>query len=197
MSNETLTPTSDTIRQWVDEHADYLYSYALSRVRNEYFAEEVVQETFIAAAKAIDSFKGDSTVKTWLTGILKHKLIDALRKEGRQRLVFYDELDIDSLSSHFDQSDHWSANKAHNLWGQEPDKLIEQSQFMGALEDCTDALPERLRSAFVMREVDGHSTDDLCDSLGISSNNLWVMLHRARMKLRDCLDANWFAKSEA
>lgn len=199
-TSSTKAPSSEEkpkldVTEIVEEHGDYLYSYAMARVRDQSFAEEIVQEAFLAAVKSINRFKGDSTVRTWLTGILKHKMYDALRKKGRDKTISFEEADIDLINTQFNEAGHWSGEQVPQSWGAEPDQLFERKEFMSVLEGCTQKLPEKLRSVFVMREVDGLSTDELCSILGIKSNNLWVILHRARAKLRDCVENNWLSNN--
>ncbi len=172
---------------WLDEHGDVLYAFALGRVRNTAVAEDLVQETLLAAFTGRERFQGDSAERTWLIGILKHKVIDHLRRRGRE--VPLDETrdyppDVEEAC--FDARGHWQADV--RTWSR-PDRVMEQEQLLAALRECIAALPERLGTLFVLREVDGMETGELLEALGISSaGNLWVMLSRARLRLRACLE---------
>ncbi|MBI1733439.1 MAG: sigma-70 family RNA polymerase sigma factor [Gammaproteobacteria bacterium] len=172
---------------WLDRHGDALYAYALVRTRNAATAEDLVQEALLAAFAGRDAFKGESAERTWLTGILKHKVIDHLRRRGRE-VPLVEERDYPAgvEDACFDERGHWQVDVRD--WSR-PDRALEQDELRAALRDCIAALPERLGMLFVLREVDGMETDELLAALNISSaNNLWVMLSRARLRLRACLE---------
>ncbi len=175
---------------WLDDHGDALYAFALMRVREPSQAEDLVQETLLAALGAVDNFKGESTERTWLTGILKHKVLDHLRRSGREKpLSDEDEANMEKASM-FDETGLWTIKPGD--WA-EPERSLEQEQFWNTMSNCVEKLPEKLRTIYVLREFDGIETDVLLETLNISSkNNLWVMLSRARLQLRHCLEKNWF-----
>jgi RNA polymerase sigma-70 factor (TIGR02943 family) len=175
---------------WVDTYADSLYQYAVFRVRLPSVAEDLVQETFLAAFHSRETFKGRSSEKTWLVGILKNKIIDYFRKKNREMPAEKIELMADTLSDAFDESGHWRVGPAP--WDTNPDAQFEQEEFMVILQQCIERLPERLAQVFVLREMDELETKKICKLLGISASNAWVMLHRARASLRECLEKNWF-----
>jgi RNA polymerase sigma-70 factor (ECF subfamily) len=177
--------------RWLEEHGDALYAYALPRVRNSDSAEDLVQETLLAAIKAHKSFAGLSAERTWLTGILKHKLIDHLRRSVRQRPL--SELDVDVTEEFFDSRGRWKA--ASPEWQGRPDALLERDEFRRVLQSCLSKLPSRIAQLFWLREAEDVSTDQLCQELGITPTNVWTMLHRARLGLRRCLGENWFGNS--
>jgi RNA polymerase sigma-70 factor (ECF subfamily) len=188
-----MTPTTDRPdpARWLDEHGDALYSYALARLRQPALAEDLVQETLLAAVQAQHSFAGRSSVRTWLISILKNKLIDHWRRTAREpvvdaRLPDDDEIDALFLPEH---RDHW--RQPPSPWA-DPDKALEQEQFFQALQDCLDELPEKQGQAIRLCAVDGHSAEEACKVLAVSTSNLWVLLHRARLRLRGCLSLNWF-----
>ncbi len=175
---------------WVDKYGDYLYSYALTRIHNPAQAEDLTQETFVAALNSRDTFLGRSSERTWLTGILKHKIIDLIRKQSRERLVG----DIDtvtmSIDGQFDEKDHWNAAPAK--WSVNPEDLVDRKEFWEAFAGCLSDLSSKLSGAFILREIDGMSAREICKVLDISATNYWVILYRARMFLRHCLEKNWF-----
>jgi len=177
---------------WVDEYGDSLYRFALSRIKDTTIAEELVQETFLSALKSMDNFKGRSSVKTWLIAILKHKIIDHFRKK---KLETTDD-DMDAFSDSVDQlfggRGQWSVKP--NNWQTNPGKTYEQQEFLDTLYRCLSDLPERHAKAFTLREIEGFDTEDICKILNINATNCWVMLYRARMHLRRCLELNWFEK---
>ena len=177
---------------WLDEYGDDLYRYALMRVRDAAIAEDLVQETFLAALKARANFEQRSSQKTWLIGILKHKIIDYFRKDSRESLMENTSaLDRELTESYFDQHGHWKMALA--AWPA-PDKALEESQFWVVLQECIDQLPKRMAAAFLLREIDGLSNEEICKVLDISTtNNLWVTLSRTRVRMRQCLETRWFS----
>jgi len=182
--------------KWVNEHGDYLYSYALMRVRNGELAEEIVQDTFLAALKACHNFSGQSSERTWLVGILKHKIVDHFRRVSRERPVADFEMsssDDDLFQKSGEWIEHWTQEGAPKEWANDPSQLVEQAEFWEIFNRCLAQLPARLAEAFKLREIDGLSSEEICQVLNVSPNNLWVMLHRARSLLRRSLEVNWIA----
>lgn len=176
---------------WVDQYGDYLYAYALSRIQDPSIAEDLVQETFLSALQTRENFKGLSSVRSWLTGILKHKIIDYFRTKNREQPAGDIQNLVDSTDEYFDQKGNWKVSPAE--WRVNPTILYEQKEFRNVLYRCLSELSSRLAGAFVLREMDGLTTEEICKVLDISPTNLWVILHRARMVLRRCFEINWFA----
>jgi RNA polymerase sigma-70 factor (ECF subfamily) len=179
---------------WVDQYGDFLYRFALSRVKDPSIAEDLVQETFLAALKARKNFQGRSTTRTWLIAILKHKIVDHIRKRVREQTSDKVESMLsaaanDPVDTSFNDEGDWRVRPSK--WAVDPMKLYEQKEFMDVLYQCLGELPERQAEAFMMREIDGFSTEEICKVLNISATNSWVMLYRARMWLRRCLENNW------
>jgi RNA polymerase sigma-70 factor (ECF subfamily) len=177
---------------WLVEHGDYLYRYALARLRDPHLAEDVVQETLIAAIQN-NSYAGQSAPRTWLTGILKHKIIDLMRRQMREQ-----PLDSNSLPDEPGMDDFFADDDGHwidkpQFWAAPEDEL-EQKQFLVVLQQCMDRLPKKLAQIFLMREVHENDNEEICKELEISATNAWVMLYRARMGLRKCLELNWLGK---
>lgn len=168
-----------------------LLRYAQLQLRNTSMAEDVVSETFLALLEKPDNFEGRSTLRTYATGILKFKIIDLLRKRGREvQIEAFDEQSTDdALDALFKSNGHWQEPAA--AW-QQPDTSLQQAQFFETLQVCVDRLPPKLGRIFMMREWLEQETDTICDDLGISPNHCGVMLYRARMQLRECLDRSWF-----
>jgi len=166
--------------------------YASLQLRDAASAEDAVQEALVAALAGESGFAGRANLRTWLTGILKHKIVDVIRRQKRERpapaMDVADETEFDAL---FDERGHWE--EAPDVW-QQPEGSLSQKQFLAALEACLKALPERTARVFMMREHLGLETSEICKELGITATHCWVMLHRARMALRQCLEMNWFAK---
>lgn len=179
--------------KWVDLYGDYLYGFALYRVYEATVAEDLVQETFLAALGSIKDFQRRSSIKTWLTGILKHKIIDYFRKKAREQSIDDIESNVNKLDDLFDQNGRWKIKPAK--WNADPQKLYDQKEFIKIFQRCMAELPGLQASAFTLREIIGESTKKICKILDVSSTNCWVLLHRARMYLRRCLEINWFTNS--
>ncbi len=197
-SSSTVNPAPDSVSrdpsEWVDFHGDALYRFAILRVKDPNIAEDLVQETFLSALQAVDRFKGTSSVRTWLIGILKHKIIDFFRKSVKEipasDLTLWEEEDDREF---FDQEGHWK--RPLKEWENSPEELVESKEFWKAFHSCLSKLPEAHRRAFALKEIDGIESEKICKVLSVTSTNLWVMLHRARSRLRKCLDANWFMRA--
>jgi RNA polymerase sigma-70 factor (ECF subfamily) len=174
------------VSQWVDEHLPILYGYALKRVRDPETAEELVQETFLAALKNFEKFAERSSERTWLIGILRHKILDHYRQRSKSPQV---DLEEDG-KTFFSSSGHWARKPSE--WSCDPSALAENQEFWGVFETCLGHLPQSLSQAFVLREMEQHKAAKVCESLSISESNLWIRLHRARLRLRECLENNWF-----
>src|SRR5579859_1370425 len=184
--------------RWVDEHGDYLFNYALSRVREVTKAEDLVQETFLAALKGVESFSGRSAEKTWLIGILKNKVGDHFRKASRETsftdLEFYQDEETGSYVSEGLFKGEWNQSLGPKEWSPEPGAGLDSQAFWQTFQNCARKLPKTISAAFCLREVDDVDAKEVCRILNISEGNLWVMLHRARMALRRCLETNWFSQ---
>ena len=179
---------------WVDLYGDFLYRFTLSRIKDPSIAEDLVQETFLAALKSRKNFQGRSTARTWLIAILKHKIVDHIRKQVREQTSdkvesMYNTTANDPVDNSFNDDGEWQIRPSKRAI--DPSKLYEQKEFMDVLYHCLGELPERQAEAFMMREIDGLSTEEIRKVLNISATNSWVMLYRARMWLRRCLENNW------
>jgi RNA polymerase sigma-70 factor (ECF subfamily) len=194
--NDSLSTFKPSPSTWVDDHGDVLYRFALLRVRDPHVAEDLVQETFISALQGLQEYRGDSSERTWLVGILKHKVLDHFRKNSRE-IVSSDlsALTDDTEDETFNRWEQW--RRPPSSWRESPDNLLEKKEFWRVFVGCLDGLPESFRRAFALRELDGLGTDEVCKILDVTATNLWVMLHRARARLRNCLDDNWFREKRS
>lgn len=184
------TPAGSDPESWLDQHGDALYRYALSRLRDPATAEDLVQETLLAALRSRQEFRGESAERTWLVGILRHKLVDHLRRRCRELPLSADEEGDAVVDAMFLPDGHW--RRPPQAWNVDADALHERREFWLAFEQCRAALPERQAAVFTLRLLEETDPERICQDLAISTTNLWVLLHRARTRLRACLEANWF-----
>jgi len=176
---------------WVDQHGNYLFRCAQLRVRDPKLAEDIVQETFLAALQARERFAGQSSERSWLVGILKHKVIDHFRKATREQPDQNADLMADEFEELFDESGHWKIETTGPKEWSDPSGALDRKEFWEVLTRCLSELPPRMATAFSLREIDELATEEICAALNITAANLWVMLHRARTHLRRCLEVNY------
>lgn len=174
---------------WLQNYGDALYRYALMKTRDMSTAEDLVQETLLAGLKGHHHFKGGSSEQTWLIGILKHKISDHFRHTSREQLVENISAAQDE-TAYFDQRGHWQIDL--QPW-HDPHQAMEDEHFWQVFTACLERLPAQQADLFMLNEYHELSSAELCKLLDISTtNNLWVMLSRIRLRLRQCLDRNWF-----
>ncbi len=189
--------TADPRFAEIESHRPYLVRYALSQLRDAQLAEEAVQECLLAALESVAGFGGRSSLRTWLTSILRFKVIDLQRRAVADRSQleptdFAAESGDDGWHDQlFDETGHW--REAPRAWS-DPEAAFEQRRFWEAFEGCLDKLPAAGGRVFFKREIVGEETDVICKEEGITASNCWVILHRARIALRTCLEKNWFGK---
>lgn len=188
MSADTIDPEA------LHEHRSYLVRYAILQLRDPHLTEDVVQETLIAAIENRSKFSAQSSLRTWLVGILKHKIMDVLRKRAREpELNVPDGEDGDDLlDALFQENGQWS--DPPRTWA-DPEQSMENSHFWEVFEQCNQHMPLNTARAFMLREFMDMSTEEICQELAISTTNCWVLLHRARLALRECLDLHWFGNA--
>lgn len=191
------SPTSSKSEQakraerWLREYGDALFAYAFRRLSDADEAEDAVQETLIAGIRAADGFRGDSTEKTWLIGILRHKVIDVLRNRRVTPVPL--ETGDDERSASF-QNGFWK--KRPRKWPALPEDEMRRRELQAALDRAIDELPPMMRTAFCLKEIDGIASKEICKVMNISPTNFWTLLHRARLRLRDSLTNEWFEKGQ-
>lgn len=182
---------------WIDRYSDALYGYAVARVSKTEVAEDLVQETFLSALKARDSFLGNASEKTWLIAILKRKIIDYYRKKSTQsELSILDKDQKDGFMNHFFDADgssegHWTGNAAPTGWRKDLETTVEAEEFNNTLKGCLDKLPEKAAAVFVLKNMEDMDTEEICKELSITPSNYWVLMHRAKLQLRECIQKNW------
>lgn len=185
---------------WVELYGDYLYSYALSRVYRKELAEDLVQETFLSALKSRENFRGQSSEKTWMISILRNKIVDHYRKVGnsREKMLLDKNWETSGEDSPFQKEGpfkgQWIRSSAPGSYGGSIEKMIESKEFQKILELCLSLLPDKWAAAFTLKVMEECESDEVCKDLDISSSNLWVILHRARLKIRECLEKRWLDK---
>lgn len=190
MDESTTAKNRGTLEpaKWVDRYGDYLYRYAMSRLRDGEAAEEVVQQTFLAGLRHARQFSGKGAEHGWLLGILKRKIVDFIRQRNRAGSLMDDQGE-DLLDSFFDPKGSWKRELRSTLT--RPLDSLERDEFWKVLRACLDALPTRQADIFVLREMDDRGTEEICKDLGITASNLWVLLHRARLRLSTCMQSRW------
>ncbi|MDB5282421.1 MAG: putative polymerase sigma factor [Bacteroidota bacterium] len=187
--------------KWIERYADALFSYTFSRINRQDVAEDLVQDTFFSALKAKDTFRNDSSEKTWLIAILKRKIIDYYRKKSTQNElnIFDKPEEKDGFMNHFFDSEpqydgHWNNASAPKEWKKDFDTKLESDEFYEILNGCLGKLPEKWAAVFTLKNMDDLDSEEICKELGISPSNYWVLMHRAKLQLRECMDVNWFEK---
>jgi RNA polymerase sigma-70 factor (TIGR02943 family) len=184
--------------KWIERHSDVLFSYTFARINKREVAEDLVQETFLSALKGSDSFLGNASEKTWLISILKRKIIDHYRKKSTQNeLNIFDKDAKDDFMNHFFdtegvQNGHWANNAGPDDWKKDLQPGVESDEFNSILKGCLGKLPEKWSSVFVLKNMEDLDAEEICKELGITPSNYWVLMHRAKLQLRECMEKNWF-----
>lgn len=186
------TPMSQTLLnpdKWVDNYADALYSYTLPRVNDAALAEDLVQETFLSAWKAKEGFKGEASEKSWLFTICKNKIIDHYRKKAKD--IVQPIATNERQDGYFDEAEHWTNETKPAEWGIDYQQALDNKDFYKILDACKRKLQQIQQSVFVMKYMEDMDSADICKALNITSSNYWVLIHRAKLQLRTCLEKNW------
>ena len=177
--------------------ADGLYRFALSRVRDHDVAEDLVQETLLAAVRNPDGFEGRARLGTWLTGILRNKILDHYRAAARDKRDPLSSLEEQAAhepdSEWFTPGGQWSSHPGLGLetLDASPHDLVERAEVLAAIQDCLSRMPRSLQRIFALREFDDRDSDEICDAVGITRGSLGVLMHRSRQLLRACLQREW------
>ncbi|MGH8707271.1 MAG: sigma-70 family RNA polymerase sigma factor [Burkholderiales bacterium] len=184
-----MPPPAD-FRAQIEALRPYLVRFASLQLRDAAVAEDAVQEALVAALAGEAGFAGRANLRTWLTGIHKHKIVDTIRRQAREPAIQAPQ-EEEALDALFRENGHWAERPA--AWS-DPDGALELSQFLRALELCLERLPARTAKVFMLREHLGLETPEICKDLGITPTHCWVLLYRARMTLRECLQQTWFGR---
>ncbi|MFD1550888.1 RNA polymerase subunit sigma-70 [Putridiphycobacter roseus] len=182
-----LEKTTIDTSQWVQEYADYLFNFALSRLNDEDLAKDLVQDTFIAGMQGLSNFKGNSAVKTWLVSILKRKIIDVWRQKETRK--------TDTFSSYFSKGplgEGWLENHRPKGRISEIEEAMENAELKTAIFGCVQGLPEKYKTVFMDKMVDEKDSEEICKEHDITASNFWVIIHRAKLQMRECLEKTWF-----
>lgn len=181
MENERLI-------NWVSEFSSDLYKWAYYKTSSTEISEDLVQETFLVAAEKFDTFKGESSPKTWLFSILNHKIIDYYRKNVNKPVT----IESNTISTYFDDDGSWQREKRPKDWHDEENQLLDDDDFQQILQKCLDALPEKWNTCVKLKYLTEKSGEEICQELGIAPTNFWQIVHRAKLQLRNCIENNWF-----
>lgn len=187
-------PVNINPNQWVSNYADELYGYAMAKTSKTELAEDLVQDTFISALKALANFKGNSSERTWLFSILKNKIADHYRKASTRYEVREENTEDNKsfLGNFFDSDGEWSKKAKPGNWGNPTEESLNSKEFRKALTECVDKLPATPQKVVELKFMDDRESEDICKELNISASNYWVIMHRAKLLLRACLEKNWF-----
>ncbi len=184
MANPHLNPN-----QWIDRYADYLFNYTIVRVKDRETAQDLVQETFLAGLKSMENFKGEASERTWLISILKRKIIDYYRKinskkgQAEVRITYNDDAESEG---------DWLEERVADNFDRNAEDTMQNEELGLAIEDCIGKLPEKQAKIFRMKTILGYETETICKEFDITPSNLWVIIHRARTSLMECMQENWY-----
>lgn len=173
--------------KWMELYGVLLYKHALPRVEDSFVAEDLVQETFLSALSGLDGFRGESSEKNWLFSILKNKIVDHYRKKSRQQLVV-SMPDLRLMDDQwFDSDGSWAEEKMPHDW-ESADAPVERKEVRKVILWCKDHLKSLQQAVFTLKYLEDIPSDEICKVLNISSTNYWILIHRARLKMRDCVE---------
>ncbi len=183
---------------WVQLYSDYLYNYAAFRINDKEEAQDLVQETFLSALKARESFRGDCSEKTWLVTILKRKIIDLYRSKSRQSIS--ETLDSGQIAAGYGEffnedgegGGHWHHAGKPQMWDESTYRTLETKEFYSVLHKCLALLPDKWATVFKMKNMEDLETEFICKECNVSASNYWIIMHRTKLQLRKCMESNWF-----
>lgn len=174
--------------RWVDEHGDMLFRYAMQRTGNEETARDLVQDSLLAALKSAENFQGQSTERTWLVSILKNKIADHYRAKNSQKARMFQEVDM----QFFSEEGHWLEERSPADWSSDAFQQMEQKDFARTLTGCLEWMGGKYEQVVRLKFLEGEKSEDICNALDITPSNYWVLIHRAKLRLRECLENHWW-----
>jgi len=183
MSNHQINPN-----KWIDLYSDYLFNYTISRVSDREIAQDLVQDTFLAGLKSMKNFKGEASERTWLISILKRKIIDHYRKINSKKGKAEVRINYNDSESEGD----WLEERVADPFDKTAEDTLQNKELGDAIHNCLEKLPQKQADVFKMKTILGYETEVICNELNITASNLWVIIHRARTSMADCLKQNWF-----
>ena len=183
MPNHQINPN-----KWIDLYSDYLFNYTISRVSDREVAQDLVQDTFLAGLKSMKNFKGEASERTWLISILKRKIIDHYRKINSNKGKAEVRINYKDSESEGD----WLEERVADPFDKNAEDTLQNNELGDAIHNCLGKLPQKQADVFKMKTILGHETEAICNELDITASNLWVIIHRARTAMADCLKENWF-----
>jgi RNA polymerase sigma-70 factor (TIGR02943 family) len=190
---EKISVSETDFRGWVEGHSDLLFNYAFRRVSDEELSKDLLQETYLAAWRNRNSFRGESSVKNWLFLILKTKIIDHFRKLNSNTVVSEVNREHDD-GTYFDSEEHWRKGMYPAAFSVNFQSEFESREFIKVFDSCGKKLKQVQHAVFVMKYVDDLDSEEICKIMGLTSSNYWVLIHRAKVQLRACLEKNWMQK---
>lgn len=183
MSNHILDPN-----KWIELYSDYLFNYTISRINDREIAKDIIQDTFFAGLKSMKHFKGEASERTWLISILKRKIIDYYRKINS----FKGKAEVRMTYNTDENEGDWLEERVEDEGYLNALDTLENTELGDAIYDCMDKLPEKQATVFKMKSILNYDTETICNELKITPSNLWVIIHRARTSMAECLEKTWF-----
>ena len=184
MPNHKIDPNN-----WIKLYSDYLFNYTITRVSDRATAQDLVSETFLAGLKSMANFKGEASERTWLISILKRKIIDQYRKQNSNKGKAEIRM---SYNSDAETEGDWLEERVADPFDKTAEDTIENTELGLAIHNCLGKLPAKQAKVFKMKTLLNYETEAICNELGITASNLWVIIHRARTAMASCMEENWF-----
>ncbi|MBA6154542.1 sigma-70 family RNA polymerase sigma factor [Gelidibacter maritimus] len=183
MSNHQINPN-----RWIELYSDYLFNYTISRVNDREIAKDIIQDTFFAGLKSMKNFKGEASERTWLISILKRKIIDYYRKINSKK----GQAEVRMTYNTDENEGDWLEERVEDMTYLNAQDILENTELGDAIYDCMSKLSDRQATVFKMKTILNYETETICNELNITASNLWVIIHRARIALAECMEKNWF-----
>ncbi|SFN91986.1 RNA polymerase sigma-70 factor, ECF subfamily [Bizionia echini] len=174
--------------QWIDRYSDYLFNFTISRVSDREISKDLVQDTFFAGLKSMKNFKGEASERTWLISILKRKIIDHYRKINSKK----GQAEVRMSYNSNEEEGDWLEERIADPFDKTAEDTLENDELGDAIYSCLEKLPEKQATVFKMKTIEGLETETICNELNITASNLWVIVHRARTAMADCMEKTWF-----